>query len=142
MQFVIRIDVDESVPSLSEILDAARKSGWSDDTLRFPEAGNEGEIASSKVTGTWEIEDGSSSDYSMHPLTPAYRKAAIARYAKTGEVEVSRFAPVSIAPGGALVQGWLFVPEAELKSDREPGFAPAKPPQSVGLDSVRNAKSA
>ena len=145
MQFVIRVDLDQGVPSLNEILEVALKSGWNDDTLRFPETGNAGDLedVTSRVTGTWEIEEGSTADYSLHPLTRDYRQAATARYGKPGEVEVNRFAPVSIADDGAFVQGWLFVPEAEVRSDgRDMTHSPSKPPRSVGLSSVPKTKSA
>ena len=141
MQIVIRLDLEESSPSLHEILKSAFSSGLTYETLRHPEFGASGEIKNkaSRLIGSWEIEDSVSSEYSPNPRVQDYRQAAVARYARPREIEVDRFASVSVEEDGAFVQGWLFVPQADLNSSDATSRPASKPPQSVSLP--KRAKS-
>jgi hypothetical protein len=132
MQLVIRVDLDKAKQPLPEIFRLIGNGASTDESMQDPVIDATGRIQDnrSRVIGEWEIEENPERENVSHPLESAFRAAATARYATHRQIEVDRFATVSMANDGAYVQGWLFVPRAELAS-RDGIAPPAKPPQSV-----------
>jgi hypothetical protein len=132
MQLVIRVDLDKAKQPLTEIFRLIGSHALAEDAMEDPVLDAAGRIEDkrSRVIGEWEIEENSEQEGRPHPLEPAYRAAARARYGSPRKIEVDRFATVSQADGGAYVQGWLFVPQTAVVS-RDETAPPAKPPQSV-----------
>ena len=132
MQLVIRVDLDKAKQPLPEIFRLIGNGASSEETMRDPVVDATGRIQDnrSRVIGEWEIEEDPETENGSHPLESAFRAAATARYASPRQIEVDRFATVSMANDGAYVQGWLFVPRADL-APRDETAPPAKPPQSV-----------
>jgi hypothetical protein len=131
MQLVIKVDLDKAKLSLPEIFKLLGDCAEREEVREEPQFGGEGLIRDSRshAIGEWAVED-QESDL-PNPLESPYRAAAIARYARTGQIEVDRFASVSTADNGAFVQGWLFVPHAALNSVTTEAMPPRKPPQSI-----------
>jgi hypothetical protein len=140
MQLVIRVDLEKAKQPLPEIFRLIGSHARTEEAMETSMTDAAGRIQDnrSRVIGEWEVEENSEEENRPHPLAPAYRSAATARYALPGQIEVDRFATVSMADDGAYVQGWLFVPQTEVES-RDETLPPAKPPQSVL--SVRTADS-
>jgi hypothetical protein len=132
MHLVIRVDLDKARQPLPEIFRLIGNRASTEETMEEPVIDAAGRIEDnrSRVIGEWEIEESSDGGDRPHPLEPAYRAAATARYASPRQIEVDRFATVSMANDGAYVQGWLFVPLTEVASQDE-AAPPAKSPQSV-----------
>ncbi len=131
MQLVIRVDLDKAKQPLKEIFRLIGTRTWTEDAMNpLNDAAGCIEDNRSRAIGEWEIEENFEAENRTHPLDHAYRSAATARYASSKQIEVDRFATVSVANDGAYVQGWLFVPRTEVESRNE-AAPPAKPPQSV-----------
>lgn len=133
MQLVLRIDLEKtsqspSGPALSDVLRILAESIAQEDPQLCDGASGSLCDSSSRVMGEWQVEE---REERPKPQDRSYRAAAAARYAKPREVEVDRFAPVSATDGGAFVQGWLFVPQAELAAPQADKTLSRKPPQSV-----------
>jgi hypothetical protein len=131
MQLVIKVDLDKAKLSLPEIFKLVGDCRWRHEVREEPLLGAEGPVhdEQSRAIGEWEIEDVEKDR--PHPLESPYRAAAIAKYARPGQIEVDRFASVSAAENGAYVQGWLFVPQTEIGSGASEAVPPRKPPQSA-----------
>jgi hypothetical protein len=129
MQLVIRVDLDKAkqpLPEIFRLIGALAEHSMEDSLL---DAAGRIEDKRSRLIGEWQIEE-TEKDDRRHLLEPAFRAAARARYTSPGQIEVDRFATVSMADDGAFVQGWLFVPQTEVVSRNETA-PPAKPPQSA-----------
>jgi len=139
MHLVIRVDLDKAKQPLPEIFRLIGSRAYAEETVRGPGIDSAGQIEDNRshVIGEWEIEEADREDR-QHPLEPAFRAAATERYASPGQIEVDRFATVSMADDGAYVQGWLFVPQTAVK-DSDETAPPKKAPQSVFP--IRNAGS-
>jgi hypothetical protein len=137
MQLVIRVDLDKAKRSLPDIFGLIGNCRFQDEVREEAALGAAASILDdrSHAIGEWEIEDDEKD--APQPLDPLYRSTAIAKYARPGQIEVDRFAPVSAAEDGAYVQGWLFVPETEIAGPVAGAIPPRKPPQSVS--STHNA---
>ena len=128
MELVIRVDLDKTQQSLPEIFKMIGDCRHSDEAgedatsgaLRL--AGNNG-----SVIGHWEIEE---ADERPDQLDSAYRAAATARYFHPHRIEIDRFATVSPTDNGAYVQGWLYVPRADVAAQAEVDVS-RKLPKSV-----------
>ena len=133
MELVIRVDLDKAKQPLPEIFRLIASRLRMEQAMEDPVVGSTGRIEDirSNVIGEWEIEDSSETKDRSHALEPAYRAAAIARYVVPRQIEVDRFATVSMSNDGAYVQGWLFVPRTEILSGNIEATPPAKPPQSA-----------
>jgi hypothetical protein len=133
MELVIRVDLDKAKQPLPEIFRLIASHLRMEQALEDPTVGSAGRIEDNRshVIGEWEIEDTSEIKGRSHSLEPAYRAAAIARYVEPGQIEVDRFATVSMSNDGAYIQGWLFVPRAEILFGEIEAAPPAKPPQST-----------
>jgi hypothetical protein len=133
MELVIRVDLDKAKQPLPEIFRLIGSRLRMEQALEDPMPGLTGRIEDniSHVIGEWEIEEAAETKGRPHSLEPAYRAAAVARYVVPRQIEVDRFATVSMANEGAYIQGWLFVPQAEVLHCGEEATPPAKPPQSV-----------
>jgi hypothetical protein len=131
MQLVIRVDLDKTNQPLPEIFRLIGSRAHTQETSDVPGVDSAGRIEDnrSRVIGEWEIEE-TGREERQHPLEPAFRAAATERYASPGQIEVDRFATVSMADDGAYVQGWLFVPQTAVKGEVE-SSPPKKVPQSV-----------
>ena len=139
MQLVIRVDLDKAKQPLPEIFRLIGSRSYAEEAVEDPGITTAGRIEDnrSRVIGEWEIEEAVREDR-QHSLEPAFRAAATARYASPGQIEVDRFATVSMADDGAYVQGWLFVPQAAVKDPIE-ATSLKKAPQSVSP--IRSAGS-
>src|ERR1700676_4977486 len=111
MQLVIRVDLDKARQPLPEIFRLIGSRASTEETMEDPVIDAAGRIEDnrSRVIGEWQIEENSEEQERPHPLEPAYRALATARYALPRQIEVDRFATVSMADDGAYVQGWMFV---------------------------------
>jgi hypothetical protein len=129
MHLVIKVDLDKTKQSLPEIFGLIANCGCADATEEAT-AGIGAPIKDdrSQVIGEWEIEDSDEPKRTLGPES-SYRAAAMARYARTRQIEVDRFATVSLTDDGAYVQGWLFVPREDVASSGQE--ISRKPPQSV-----------
>ena len=126
MQLVIKVDLDKAKQPLAEIF---KLIGECDGTHAVEHEATEGAVMlHHDAIGTWSIDEAAAGP---HPMESAFRAAASARYSRPGEIEVDRFASVSLTQDGAYVQGWLFVPREEAAAGGEQSAAPRKPPQSV-----------
>ena len=124
MELVIRVDLDkaqQSLPELFRLIGDCRPGNEGT-------GGTAGVIKNdlSHVIGEWDIEE---TDQAPNPLETSYRRAAVARYARPEQIEVDRFATVSLTDDGAFVQGWLHVPQADV-AGLDPSVS-RKPPVSV-----------
>ena len=133
MELVIRVDLDKAKQPLPEIFRLIASRLRMEQALEDPMVGSSGRIEDdrSHVIGEWEIEETSETRDRPLSLEPAYRAAAIARYAVPRQIEVDRFATVSMSNDGAYIQGWLFVPRTEVLLGDVEAAPPAKPPQSA-----------
>jgi hypothetical protein len=133
MELVIRVDLDKAKQPLPEIFRLIASRLRMEQGLEDPIVGSTGRIEDYKshIIGEWEIEETSEAKSRPHSLESAYRAAAVARYVVPGQIEVDRFATVSMSDDGAYIQGWLFVPRAEVLSSDIEATPPAKPPQSA-----------
>ena len=131
MQLVIRVDLDKTNQPLPEVFKLIANCASTDEA----EAGIATPIRDNRSTviGEWDIEE---TENVRHPLESRYRAAAVARYARAGQIEIDRFATVSQAADGAYVQGWLFVPSSDVSTTTHDSAIPRKPPQSIS--SARN----
>lgn len=129
MQLVIRVDLEKSKQSLPEIFQLIGSCGCAEDTAEEATGGSIKD-ARSQVIGEWEIEE---VEDLRRPsgAESSYRAAAAARYAQPRQIEVDRFATVSLTQDGAYVQGWLYVPRTDIVSDGQESAVLRKPPQSV-----------
>jgi len=130
MQLVIRVDLDKAKQSLPEIFRLIGDRRWVDEANAEAATGAAGVIKDSRshAIGEWNIEE---AENPPHPLESSYRAAATARYFRSRQIEVDRFATVSLTDDGAYVQGWLYVPQSDVESSgQEPSFS-RKPPRSV-----------
>lgn len=130
MQLIIKVDLDTAKQSLSEIFRLIGNCRWADEGNGQVELGAMGPVRDdrSNVIGEWIVDE---ADECPHAVESAYREAAIAKYVRPGQIEIDRFAPVSVAKDGAYVQGWLFVPQTRAQLSNAVSAPPAKPPQSV-----------
>jgi hypothetical protein len=133
MELVIRVDLDRAKQPLTEIFKLIGSRLRMEQTLDDPRVGATGRIEDSRsnVIGEWEVEETPETKNRPHSLEPAYRAAAMARYALPRQIEVDRFATVSMSSDGAYIQGWLFVPRDEVIASDIEATPPAKPPQSA-----------
>jgi hypothetical protein len=131
MQLVIRVDLDKAKKPLPEVFGLIGNCRWQEEVREESGVGDSAPIQDdrSQRIGDWEIEG--EEEAGPQPLDSRYRSAAMNMYARPGQIEVDRFAPVSAAADGAYVQGWLFVPESELGSTSADAIPPRKPPQSI-----------
>jgi len=131
VQLVIRVDLDKASQPLPEIFKLIGGHALAEEAKEDQVVNSAGRIEDnrSRVIGEWEVEE-TDSEVRQHALEPAFRAAATARYASAGQIEVDRFATVSMADDGAYVQGWLFVPQAAVKDPVE-ATSLKKAPQSV-----------
>lgn len=129
MQLVIRVDLDKAKQSLPEVFRLIGDCRQSDAIEEEATAGAAGliEDAGAHVIGEWDIEE----EERPKALESSYRAVAAARYVRPKEIEIDRFATVSLTDDGAYVQGWLYVPQADLVSDDGKPAVFRKPPQSV-----------
>ena len=130
MQLIISIDLEKAKLSLAEVFSLLADQGSATEVDDAAVAGAGGPINDlhDQVIGSWQVEE---TEERPQPQASRYRAAAQARYGRRGQIEVDRFALVSGAEGGAYVQGWLFVPEEEVRAQVSTAMPPAKPPQSV-----------
>lgn len=130
MQLVIRVDLDKARQSLPEVFRLIGDCRRSDEIEEEAAAGAAGLIkdAGSHVIGEWDIEE---PEELSRTLESSYRAVAAARYVQPKQIEVDRFATVSLTDDGAYVQGWLYVPQADIFSTSEAPAISRKPPQSV-----------
>ena len=131
MHLVIRVDLDKSKQPLSEIFRLIGDCNCVDEGEEAI-AGTGAPIKDdrSQAIGEWEIEE---AEELKHPRgsESSYRAAAIERYARPRQIEVDRFATVSLTDDGAYVQGWLYVPRSDVESTGQETAASRKPPQSI-----------
>lgn len=130
MQLVIRVDLDKATQSLAEVFRLIGDCRWTDEAKEEATAEAAGPIRDDRahIIGEWEIE---AAEEPPHPLEPSYRTVATARYARPRQIEVDRFAAVSLTNDGAYVQGWLYVPRTDVVASDHEFKIPSKPPQSV-----------
>lgn len=133
MELVIRVDLNKAKQPLPEIFRLIAARLRMEQAIEDPKASTSGRIEDNRshVIGEWEIEDSSETKDPPHSLEPAFRAAAIARYVVPRQIEVDRFATVSMSNDGAYIQGWLFVPRSEVLLGDIEAAPPAKPPQSA-----------
>ena len=129
MQLVIRVDLDKAKQPLPEIFRLIGACCRLDQIEEAATAGAAGVIqdAASRVIGEWDVE---AAEESPNALESSYRAEAVSRYVRPKQIEVDRFAAVSLTDDGAYVQGWLYVPRAEVVPGEELAVS-RKPPQSV-----------
>jgi len=137
MQLVIRVDLDKARQSLPEIFRLIGDCCPPDAIEEQAAADSAGLIqdASSRVIGEWDIEE---PEEHTNALESSYRAVAAARYAQPKQVEIDRFATVSLTDEGAYVQGWLYVSQSDIANANEEPAVSRKPPQSVVP--IRNAE--
>ncbi|HEY2861048.1 MAG TPA: hypothetical protein VGJ21_21745 [Terracidiphilus sp.] len=132
MQLVIRVDLDTSKQSLPEIFRLIANCDCASEGREEAAPGSSGSILDhrAQIIGEWEIEE---AEDTKRPVASesSYRAAAIARYAQPSQIEVDRFATVSLTHDGAYVQGWLHVPQTDIVSGDHEQAPSRKPPQSV-----------
>jgi hypothetical protein len=130
MQLVIRVDLDKADRPLPEIFKLIGDCGATAEAEEGATAGSAMPIRDhrSVVIGEWDLEE---AEDGRHPLESPYRAAATARYGQPGQIEVDRFATVSLTDDGAYVQGWLFVPQSDVAAETQESASMRKPPQSV-----------
>lgn len=140
MQLVIKVDLDKARQSLAEVFRLIGNTRWAEDAAKGPTADAGGLIKDerSNAIGKWEVEE---TEGRAHPLESAYRAAAMMKYVQPKQIEVDRFAAVSQADGGAYVQGWLFVPRADVEAAAPEPTMGRKPPQSEGSAGARGIKA-
>jgi hypothetical protein len=133
MELLIRVDLDKAKQPLPEIFRLIASRLRMELALEDPMVGATGRIEDNKshVIGEWEIEETSETKDGPQSQETSYRAAAIARYVVPRQIEVDRFATVSMSNDGAYVQGWLFVPRNDVLSGEIEATPPAKPPQSA-----------
>lgn len=130
MQLVIRVDLEKTKQSLPEIFRLIGDCCGPDAIESGTTAGDAGLIrdASASVIGEWDVEEPKERPSA---LESSYRTLAAAKYARPQQVEVDRFATVSLTEDGAYVQGWLYVPKADVAPAGEEPAVSRKPPQTV-----------
>lgn len=132
MELVIRVDLDKAKQSLADVFNLIGNCRWTDEVQQDATAGAVvlNSDSGGLVVGEWNIEE---AEGRPDPVESSYRAVASARYARPKQIEVDRFATVSLAGDGAYVQAWLYVPRADVAClGREPSMASSpKPPQSV-----------
>ncbi|HWE84140.1 MAG TPA: hypothetical protein VG267_04305 [Terracidiphilus sp.] len=130
MQLVIRVELDKARQSLPEVFRLIGDCRRSDEIEEEATAGAAGLIKDdgSHVIGEWDIEE---PEEPSHTLESSYRAVAAAKYVQPKQIEIDRFATVSLTDDGAYVQGWLFVPQADVATASEEPAVSRKPPQSV-----------
>jgi hypothetical protein len=133
MELVIRVDLDKAKQPLPEVFRLIASRLRMEQAMEEAVVGSTGRIEDdrSHVIGEWEVEETSETKDRSHSLEPAYRAAAIARYVVPRQIEVDRFATVSMSNDGAYIQGWLFVPRTEVLFGEVEATPPAKPPRSA-----------
>jgi hypothetical protein len=129
MELVIRVDLDKAQQLLPEIFKLIGDCRSTDEVKEEATAGaiKLAKSNGSLVVGHWEVEE---AEERPSPLDSSYRAAATARYLQPNQIEVDRFATVSLTDDGAYVQGWLHVPRTDVMSDSDSAIS-RKPPQSV-----------
>jgi hypothetical protein len=127
MELVIRVDLEKAQQTLPEIFKLIGDCRFTDEVRDEETAGAVKLLKNGKslAVGRWELEE---AEENATPLDSSYREAAVARYAQPDQIEVDRFATVSLVDDGAYVQGWLHVPRAEM-ANGGPAFMAKKPPQ-------------
>ena len=130
MQLVIRVDLDKAEQSLADVFKSIGDCRWTDEVQQ---GSTDGAVVLNKddrpsIIGEWSLEE---TEATRHPLDSLFRAAATERYARPRQIEVDRFATVSLTDDGAYVEGWLYVPRAEVVSTAEESSVLKKPPLSV-----------